>query len=152
MLARLLPPSIGNAYGGPKAALWLLGFLAAIKTAMALNSIFNGYSVLTRADGVPLPSYPHAAAQTIVAMLAIWAVGQLILVLLALLALVRYRSMTPLVYALLLAEHLGRKLVLQLVPISRSNAAPASAINLVLLALMAGGLLLSVWRRDPGRE
>jgi hypothetical protein len=146
ILDRLLPPRIDNSYGGPKAALWLLGFLAAIKTLMSLNSIFNGYSVLTSADGVPLPSYPAEAAQTIVAVFALWAVGHLLFALLAMLALLRYRSMTPLLFGLFLIEHLGRKLVLQFLPIIRSGGAPASAINLVLLAVMAGGLLLSLRR------
>jgi hypothetical protein len=146
MLDRLLPPLIDNSYGGPKPALWLLGFLAAIKAVMSLNSIFNGYAVLTSADGVPLPSYPAEAAQTIVTVFALWAVGQLLFALLAILALVRYRSMTSLLFGLFLIEHLGRKVVLQFLPITRSGAAPASVINLVLLAVMAGGLLLSLRR------
>lgn len=147
VIDRLLPPHLDNAYGGPRPALWLLGFLAAIKAAMGVNSILNGDSVLTTADGVPLRSYPAEAAQTIVAVFALWALAQLLFALLAVLALVRYRSMTPIVFALFLLEHLARKLVLQFLPIVRSGAAPASAINLALLALMVCGLLLSLWRR-----
>lgn len=144
----LFPSVIDNAYRGQKAALWLLGFLAVVKAAMAINCILNGEAVLVSADGVPLGTYPPAAAQSMVALFAIWAVAHLIFALLALLALTRYRAMTPLVFALLLAEHLGRKLVLQFVPIVRSDEAPASVINLVLLVLIASGLLLSLWKRS----
>ncbi|HUF17517.1 MAG TPA: hypothetical protein VMS12_05680 [Thermoanaerobaculia bacterium] len=147
MLDRLLPRVIDNSYRGPKAALWLLCILAVIKVAMGLNSIFNGSFVLSSADGVPLATYPPPAAQTIVAIFALWALGQLLFALLAVLALVRYRTMTPLLFAILLAEHLGRKLILQFLPIIRSDAVPASLINAALLALMAGGLLLSLWHR-----
>jgi len=152
MLERLLPRVIDNSYRGPKTALWLLGLLAFVKLAMGLNSIFNGVFVLSSADGVPLATYPSAAAQTIVAIFALWALGQVVLALLAVLALVRYRRMTPLLFALLLAEHLGRKLILQFLPIIRSDAAPASAINAALLAAMVVGLLLSLWQRTASQK
>lgn len=148
MLDRLLPRVIDNSYRGPKSALWLLGFLAFIKLAMGLNSVFNGAEVLSSADGVPLATYPPDSAQTIVAIFALWALGQILLGLVTVLALVRYRRMAPLVFALFLAEHLGRKLILQFLPIVRSDAAPASAINAALLVLMVIGLLLSLWQRE----
>lgn len=145
MIDRLFPPIIDNAYRGPKAALWLLGLIAAIKMAMGVNSIFNGSAVLTSADGVPLATYPAEATGVILAFFALWALGQVLFALMALLVLVRYRAMSALLFALLLAEHLGRKLILQLLPIVRDRSAPASSINLVLLAILAAGFLLSLW-------
>jgi len=44
-------------------------------------------------------------------------------------------------------EHLGRKLILQFLPIVRVGAPPASAINLGLLTLILIGLALSLWPR-----
>jgi MYXO-CTERM domain-containing protein len=82
-----------------------------------------------------------------VALFAIWAWSLLLFALLAVLVLVRYRSLTSLVFAVLLVEHAGRKLILQFIPIARSDNAPASWINAALLALMALGFLLSLWRR-----
>lgn len=146
MIERLLPRSFDGSYHGAKSALWLLGFLSAIKLAMGLNCIVNGRSVLSTADGVPLASYPAAAAQTAVALFAIWGWGLVLLALLALLALVRYRSMAPLAFALLLIEQLGRKAILQIRPIVRSDGAPASWINTALLVLLVLGLLLSLRR------
>ena len=151
-LDRLLPEVIDNSYRGRKPALWLLGLMVFVKTAMGLNSIFNGPVVLTSADGVPLPSYPDPAVRAVVAMFALWALGQIILALLGLLALVRYRAMTAVVFALMLSEHLARKAILQALPIDRSGAAPASAINMVLLGLMAAGLVLSLWRGTSRNE
>ena len=147
MLSRLFPRVLDNTFRGSKAALWLLGLLAAVKLAMGVNSIFNGATVLTSADGIPLQTYPAAAAQTIVALFALRALEQILLALLAMLALVRYRAMTPFLFALFLTEHLGRKLILQFLPIARSAAAPASTINAVLLTMMVAGLLLSLWQR-----
>lgn len=146
MLERLFPRSIDDTFAGPRIALWILGLVTFVKTAMGLNSIINGHTVLSTADGVPLATYPAAAAQTIVALFAIWAWGHLLLASLGALTLVRYRGLTTLVFALLLTEHVGRKLILQKIPIVRSHNAPASWINAALLTVMVIGLLLSMWR------
>ena len=151
MFESLFPRTIDNSYRGPKAALWILGVVAAIKIAMSLNSIFNGFFVLTSADGVPLPAYPPDAAQSLIAIFAMWAWGHLLFALLALMAVVRYRSMTSLMFMLLLAEHLVRKLILFYLPIVRSGNATASYVNYALLALMVAGLLLSLRQRSATR-
>jgi hypothetical protein len=59
--------------------------------------------------------------------------------------------MIAFLFALLLLEHLGRKLILQVLPIVRTARAPGFAINLVLLALMIVGLGLSIRRRGDVR-
>jgi len=56
-------------------------------------------------------------------------------------------------FALLLLEHLSRKLILQIMPIDTTGAPPGYFINLGLLALMIGGLALSLWsKRDQTHE
>jgi hypothetical protein len=50
------------------------------------------------------------------------------------LALVRYRAMIPLMFALLVLEYLSRGLILQFLPIVRSGTPPGSVVNLALLA------------------
>jgi hypothetical protein len=147
MFNDLLPRSFDNMYRGQKLALWLLGFIALIKAAMGLNSIFNGYDVATTADGIPLDSYPPVAAQAIVSMFAAWGLSVLILALLCILALVRYRSMVPFLFALLLLELLARKLIFFLMPIATTGDSKGYLVNLVLLAVMIAGLALSLWRR-----
>jgi hypothetical protein len=153
MFSQLLPQTIDNAYRGHKLALWLLGLLVFMKVAMSLNSIFNGYSVASSADGIPLDSYPPAAARTVVSLFALLGLSHLVICVLCILVLVRYRSLVPFMFALLLVEHLGRRLILQLMPIARAGAPPAFAVNLALLALMIAGLALSLWRRgNAGAE
>ena len=147
MLDHLLPRTIDNDYRGQKAALWLLGLLLLMKTSMGLNSILNGYKVATSADGIPLDTYPPAAARTIVALFGIWGLGHFMICLLGILVLIRYRRMVPFIFALFLFEQLSRKLILQFRPIVRTGNPPASAINLALLALMVVGLALSLWSR-----
>jgi hypothetical protein len=144
MFNQLLPQRIDNTYRGYRLALWLLGLLLILKVVMSLNSIFNGYNVATTADGIPLDSFTPAGAQAAVSLFALSAFSRLVISSLGILALARYRAMAPLMLALLLLEHLGRTLILQVLPMPRAGTPPASTINLVLLALTVIGLALSV--------
>ncbi len=148
MFNQLLPHRIDNTYRGHKLALWLFALLVLLKVTMSLNSIFNGYSVVTSADGIPLDTFPAAAAQAVVTLFAILGLSNLMICLLCMLVLVRYRSMIPFMFALLLLEHLSRRLIINLMPIVRSGTPPGSYVNLILLGLMIVGLALSLWSRD----
>lgn len=151
ILNQLLPQQVDNTYRGHKLALWLFGLLMLMKLAMSLNSIFNGYSVATSADGIPLETFPSGAAQAVIALFALWGLAHFIFCMLGILALVRYRSMISFMFALLLLEHLSRKLILQFIPLDRTGTPPGFYVNLVLLAVMIVGLGLSLLNRDNRR-
>src|SRR5438874_12662174 len=100
MFEQLLPARIDNTYRGASVALWLFGVVLLLKLIMSVNSIFNGYSVATTADGVPLQSFPPAAVQVVVYMFAAWGLAHFVISLLGVLALIRYRAMVPLLFTL----------------------------------------------------
>lgn len=147
MFNHLLPHRIDNTYRGHRLALWLFGLVVLMRSAIGLNSIFNGYTVASSADGIPLDTYPAAAAATVVSLFALLGLSTLVLSSLSVLALMRYRSMIPLMLVLLVLEHLGKRLILYVMPIVRSGMPPGSAMNLILLALLFVGLGLSLWSR-----
>jgi hypothetical protein len=147
MITRLLPERVDNTYQGQKLALWLFGLLLFLKVAMSVNSIVNGYTVASTADGIPLDTFAPNAARTVVALFAIWGLAHLTICVVGMLVLARYRSAVPFMLALLLVEHLSRKLILQVLPIERIGNPPAFYVNLGLVALMIVGLALSLWRR-----
>lgn len=152
MLDPLLPRHADNTYRGHQLALWVFGLLLLMKTGMSLSTILNGYTAATSADGIPLDSYTPAAARTVVSLFALWGLTNLVICLIALAVLIRYRGLVPFMFALLLFQQLGRYLVLQFLPIVRTGTPPGFVINLALLGLMIAGLALSLWRRnDPGR-
>jgi hypothetical protein len=119
-----------------------------MRVAMSVNSMFNAAEVASSADGIPLDTYAPAAAGTIISLFALLGLAHFTLCLLGILVLVRYRSMIPFMFALLLLEHLGRRLILHLMPIVRTGTPPGFYVNLVLLAVMLAGLALSL--RRPG--
>jgi hypothetical protein len=147
MLERLLPRSIDNTYRGRKPALWIFGLIVLMTLAIGINSIFNGWSVLTTADGIPLATYPPAAAHTIVSIWALLGLSRVVLSTLCLFVLVRYRTMIPFLFTLFLLQHLAGELILRYLPLATTGTPPGSAINLAFLTLTLLGLLLSLWHR-----
>jgi len=148
MLNKLLPRHVDNTYHGYKLALWLFAVLVFMKLGISLNAIFNGQFVASSADGIPLDTFTPAGARAVVSLFAAWGLSQLIICLLCILVLARYRAMIPFMFALLLLEHLSRKLIFQVMPIVKTGTPPGFFVNLALLALMVVGLALSLRSRD----
>jgi len=147
IIDRLFPPRADNAYRGSRLALWIFGLLVLVRSAIGLGSIFNGYQAASSADGIPLDTFTPAGVQTILALFGLLGVSQLVFSVLCVVVLVRYRSLIPLMFVLLLLYQLSRKLILYYLPIPRTGTPPVSAINLTILGLMIVGLMLSL--RSP---
>jgi len=147
MLERLFPKHADNAYHGSRLALWLFPLLVFLKTTISLNSIFNGGEVARGADGIPLDSFTPDGARMVITQFALWGLSQFMICLLCVVILARYRALVPLMFTVLLVEHLSRKLILQVMPIVRTGHPPGVSVNLSLLVLMVAGLTLSVWSR-----
>lgn len=114
MFNRLFPRSIDNVYRGRWMALVFFLPVLAMKAIIGVNIAgLNPYvtteRILKSADGVPLDAWPADAVDQVVFSSAAWGVVMLMLCLLAVLALVRYRAMMPLVFLLFFAEQASRK-------------------------------------------
>lgn len=144
MLGQLLPRHFDNDYRGSKLAPWLFGAVVLVKLGISLGTIFNGHEAASSADGIPLDTFGPAGAQTVISLFAIWGLAQFVICLLCVLALVRYRAMIPLLFALLLLEYLAKRVILHFLPVATTGTPPGSIINLVLLGAMIIGLTLSL--------
>jgi hypothetical protein len=152
MLNPLFPQSADNAYRGSKIALVFFALVVLLKLVIGLNSIFNGHDVASSADGIPVDTFTPAGAQAVVSLFASLGLRDVVICLLCVLALIRYRTLVPFLFVLLLLEQLSRKAINHFLPVARTGAQPGSVVTLVLLAMMVVGLALSLWRRDdPGR-
>jgi hypothetical protein len=147
MFDKLLPQSVDNTYRGYKVALWLFGLIVGVTIIQGVFVIFNGYSTIMNADGIPLDTYPPAAAQTIVALWAQRGLSRLMISLLGVLVLVRYRSAISFMFVLLLLNYLVGQLIFQFVPVVRRGTPPGPIVNMIMFALMIIGLALSLRSR-----
>ena len=147
LLDRLLPSQADNRFEGCRAALWLLGLLIALKMIMSLRSIFDTVSVARDADGIPLDSFGPGAAREVLLLFALMALGHLVLTLVALAVLIRWRALVPFIYLVLLGEHLGRRLIAQSYRAAGTPVADVAwYVNYGLLTLLTLGLVLSLVR------
>jgi len=147
MLERLLPRQVDNTYTGYRLALWLLALVVLVKGGIGLGTMFNGHNAAITADGIPLDTFTAMGQQAFIALFAAWGLAQLLFNLTGVLVLVRYRSLVPFMFTLLLLEHLARKLIFWLLPLPRVGVAPGVWVNLILVAIMIVGLALSLGTR-----
>jgi hypothetical protein len=148
VLDKLLPRPIDNRYSGSKIALWLFGLIVFVHIVQSVLVIVNGYSTAQSADGIPLETYPAAAAQTILAIFTVASLRRLIISLMCAVVLLRYRSAVPLMFVMLGLNYLGGQVIFQFVPIVRVGTPPGVVVNLIMFGLTVVGLALSLWRRD----
>jgi hypothetical protein len=146
MLNRILPRQFDNNYRGYKLALWLFAVLILMKLGISLSSIFDTYNVVQSADGIPIGTFTPGGAEAVVSVTMLLGLSQFLLALLGVLVLIRYRAMIPLMYILLLTEYLGKKWILLVKPIARTGPSPSTYVNVMLIALLISGLLLSLRR------
>jgi hypothetical protein len=143
MFEQLLPSRIDNTYRGYTVALWLFGLVLFVKAGMGGNSIINSYHVASVADGIPLQTFPPAAVQIVVYMFASWGLAHVLLALLGVLALVRYRAMVPLLFVVILLEQAGRRALHLFRPVPTVGTPRGVYVNLLLWTLMIAGVALS---------
>lgn len=154
MLRRIFPRQFGNEYHGHRLALVLLWIITGFKTIMAYNTAINTRYGAVHADGIPVDSYSTEAGIMVLNIFAKLGNMHFILVAISLMALIRYRSMVPLIYLILVYEYLSRALLSTLwldVPFLQLASSKAGAIVQSLFVAMVIGFILSLcWRSaDP---
>ena len=137
MLSRIFPTQVDNNYRGHRLAIWFLVPIILLRGLIGFNSIFFARSVATSADGVPLDSFTPAAAGTVLALFALLGLFSLLLALLGLVVLVRYRAMIPFLYLFLLTQEVGNKAVLLAYPVTRSASSGMPAGSIVVFTILA---------------
>ncbi len=159
MLRLLFPRVIDNRFRGQWPGFWLLAPALVLKFGVALGSMITPANA-SRADAIDLTSYSAAALRDAMATTALLGLLHFAIGLMALLAMVRYRAMVPLVYLWLILELLGRRLLLGFYPIDRAGGpsgghpggpsgglSSGAILNLVLVSTLVLGFALSLWPR-----
>lgn len=147
MSDQLLPARADNTYQGHTAALYLLALVLFMKGGIGLGTIFHGHTAAVDGDGIPLATFGAGGAQAFLSLFAAWGLAQVTIVALGVIVLARYRSLVPLMFVVLLAEHLLRRMIFLVMPIPREGAPPGLYINLVIITVMLVGLVLSLRQR-----
>ena len=144
MMARLFPPQFDNIFPGQKIALWVFYLITVVTLWRSQHHIFAADGGAQSIATIPLDSYSDGAVATIIAIFAQWGLIQLLLGMLMLLAAVRYKSMVPLMWLILLMEWIGRGWIGQFKPVETIETAPGQIGNLVIPIIALVMLILSL--------
>ncbi|MGH6987163.1 MAG: hypothetical protein ACRED9_10050 [Caulobacteraceae bacterium] len=146
MVEKIFPKQFDNVYRGQWLGPGLFAFVIAVKALQSFGSLLNTREVMIAADGIPLGAFAPAAAREAIVMFALLGMYGLIVPLLGLLALIRYRAMVPLLILVLLATQLGGRLVNLAHPTTSAGASGGTPFGfyintgLILVTILALGL------------
>ena len=144
MLGRIIPAVVDNRYRGHVLALWLFAPLALMKVALGLVHILRADGGAQSVSTMPLDTYPAGAAQNVIGLMARMGLEQLLLGALFVLVLLRYRALLPLMYLVAVLHSLGHTAIVSMKPLALAGASGAGTMHLVIAAISAAGLLLSL--------
>jgi hypothetical protein len=151
MLSLLFPRQIDNTFRGWRLGLWLFVPVLIVRLGIAFQSAFNARDTAMHADGIPLGQLGAMGGDEAVALFALLGLGGLILALLGVLVLLRYRAMIPLMYLLFLLSQFGTKLLNSYHPtisggarMAGSGISMASIVVYTLLGMMIVGFAASL--------
>ena len=140
----LLPDFIDNQYHGMKIAQYAFWFFTAATIVRSLIHVFAPDGGAQTIATIPLDSYPTAAAAAVILMFSYWGLSQLLMGFVYLGVALKYRSLIPAMYVLLIFEYAMRFVIGQMKPIITFGTAPGSIGNWIMVPVCAVLLVLSL--------
>ncbi len=144
MLDRIFPQHLDKAYRGYQMALWIFGAIALMKLGLGLAHMFNADGGAQSVSRIPLDTYPAGAVQNVVAVFARMGLEQLLLGVIFVTVLVRYRAMVPLMFLVAVIGQLAVFALVAYKPLALAGPSGARTLHLVLAGLSIAGLVLSL--------
>jgi hypothetical protein len=138
----LLPAKIDNTLRGWKLPYYVFVVYALISTVRSCIHLLSPDGGAGTIAGMDLSV---AGANGIIFAFALWGSSQLLFAILQLLVVVRYRSLVPFMYLMLILEVLLRELVGHMKPVTFAHTPPGAIGNQLVLPLAALMLILSLW-------
>ena len=143
-LKKIIPDKLDNGYTGSKIALYAFYFLTAVTIARSLVHIFALDGGAESIATIPLDQFGFDASNAVVFLFGLWGISQLIIGLIYLLAAIRYRSLIPLMYCLMIIEYIARAVLGYMKPIMTTATAPGGIMNVPVAVLAFLFLVLSL--------
>ncbi|MBS3990562.1 MAG: hypothetical protein KGZ51_00690 [Erysipelothrix sp.] len=140
----ILPKNIDNEYRGNKVSKYMFLLFTLVTIIRSLIHIFSSDGGAQSIATIPLDSYPSAAAATVVLMFALWGLSQLLMSIVYVVVFIRYQSLIPAMYILLIIEYTMRMVVGMMKPIVTVGTAPGGIGNFILVPLCIILFLMSI--------
>ena len=148
MFEKLFPEIADNQYRGIPIAKWLL-------TLYAVKSIFAASVHMFAIDGgaqsigsVALDQFSKGGADSVITMFGLWGMEQMVIGLIAIVILWRYKALIPMMSLAYVIEYVGRFATPLFTPgLVTAHTPPGATADYVLLPLTIIMLMLSLWEK-----
>ena len=142
-LTKVLPKTIDNTYTGNLISKYTFLMIICITIIRSLIHIFaidgGAQSIAT----IPIDSYTIAAANTVIMIFSLWGLSQLLMGFVYVVVYVKYKSLIPAMYILLIIEYTMRIVIGFMKPIVVTGVAPGGVGNYIIVPLCLVMFLLS---------
>jgi hypothetical protein len=144
---RLLPRSLDNTYRGSHIAVGFFILLTAVTVVRSLIHIVAPDGGAQSIATIPLDSFTTNGSAALVHLFALWGLSQLIIGIVYVVALLRYKSFLPLLYLLAIVEYAVRLALTVAKPFEVSGTAPGGVGNYMMVPVLILMFVLSLMRR-----
>ncbi len=138
----LLPVKIDNTVRGMKLPLYVFALYAIVSTVRSCIHLLSPDGGAGTIAGMNLSV---VGADGIIFAFALWGSSQLLMAIIQLLVVFRYRSLVPFMYLMLILEVLLRELIGKMKPVTFDHTPPGAIGNQLVLPLAAAMLALALW-------
>ena len=145
---KLMPDSIDNRFRGKKISQYAFLIITVVTIVRSLIHVIAPDGGAQSIATIPLDAYSTEAAAAVILMFSFWGLSQLLMGLVYIGVYVKYKSLIPMMYVLLIIEYAMRIVIGQMKPIVTTGTAPGSVgswimvpvcVVLLILSLLPGG-------------
>lgn len=140
----IFPKQITNTYTGHPIALYAFYLITSITLIRSLIHILAPDGGAQSIATIPLDTYSVESANTVIFIFGLWGISQLLLGILFLIIVVRYKALIPLMYILIFTEYTLRLILGLFKPITLVGIAPGGIGNYVFIILSIILFFLSI--------
>ena len=148
----LLPSPVDNNFRGVKLSQYAFLLITAATIVRSVIHVFAPDGGAQSIATIPLSSYYAEAAATIIFMFSFWGLSQLLMGIVYLGVYVKYKSLIPMMYVLLIVEYAMRIVIGQMKPIVTTGTAPGSVGSWIMVPVCVVLLVLSLLPGKAAKE
>lgn len=132
----ILPERIDNHFPGHRAVVGLFAGITLITLGRSLFHMLAPDGGAQSVAHIPLSTFsPVQAGQAVIFVFALWGLSQLIMGLVYVVALARYRALIPLLLVLMFVEYLGRFTIGHVRPLDLAGTPPGKILDHIMIPL-----------------
>ena len=141
---KLLPDQINNSFRGKKISQYAFLIITVVTIVRSLIHVFAPDGGAQSIATIPLDTYSTEAAATVILIFSFWGLSQLLMGLVYIGVYVKYKTLIPMMYVLLIIEYAMRIVIGQMKPIVTTGTAPGSVDSWVMVPVCVVLLALSL--------